>query len=90
MADSRSDLVRRLLRKRRFAGTGGPLDEVRSAIGTGTTTASPDVVRQLQDVMGTSGQSGESEPTFDYDDIVQQSFPASDPPPPPSRETKKD
>lgn len=63
-------------------GTGGPQALVQSALDD---PPSPDAIRQLEDAFGRPphqpGQSDRIE--FDYDDVVEQSFPASDPPPPP-------
>src|SRR5690606_26732095 len=63
-------------------GTGAPPSLVQRALGD---PPSGDAVRQLQDAFGRPPRKpGESpEIGFDYDDVVQQSFPASDPPPPP-------
>jgi len=66
----------------RQTGTGAPPSLVQEALDD---PPSADAVRQLEDVFGRpprkKGQSASIR--FDYDDVVQQSFPASDPPPPP-------
>lgn len=70
----------------RPTGTGGPPDAVRRALRRGGGPVSPDAVRQLEDAFAPArrpGRQRDENVEFDYDDVVQQSFPASDPPPPP-------
>lgn len=66
-------------------GTGGPARTVQKALGGPELTRSPDAIRQLEDVFGPRRrrQQGKSREQLEmeYDDVVQQSFPASDPPP---------
>lgn len=81
--------------KRRVHGRGGaqgatgePAELVQNALRTDGMPQSPDAVRQLEDVFGPLRrrerpvENRSEEVEFDYDDVVQQSFPASDPPPP--------
>lgn len=68
--------------------TGEPAEVVQEALKVGDVPQSPDAVRQLEDVFAPlrrAKRPAENEledVQFDYDDVVQQSFPASDPPPP--------
>lgn len=72
-------------------GTGEPPDAAGrppdAAGGQQRGRPSPDAIRQLEDAFGTPATArsrrARARTRLDYDDIVQQSFPASDPPPPP-------
>lgn len=69
-------------------GTGSPEGLVQEAL---ENPPSPDAIRQLEDAFGRPPRKTgrayaiDSSHTveLDYDDVIQQSFPASDPPPPP-------
>lgn len=79
-------LVRRLIDKHCETGTGGPEEVVQRVLEDPGFPQSPDAVRQLEDAFGPFRRGEDGVIHFDYDDVVQQSFPASDPPPPPDRE----
>lgn len=69
---------------RRRTGTGAPPEQVQEALARGGTPPSPDAIRQLDDAFAPARTRLRRQPAEeDYDDVVQQSFPASDPPPPP-------
>lgn len=68
----------------RPTGTGAPPGPMRRVLRRGAAPQSPDAVRQLEDAFGPARRRrGRDAVRVDYDDVVQQSFPASDPPPPP-------
>ncbi|HEX6989759.1 MAG TPA: hypothetical protein VF282_09875 [Bacillota bacterium] len=79
-------LVRRLINKHGATGTGGPEEVVERVLADPGFPQSPDAVRHLEDAFGPFRRGEDGSIKFDYDDVVQQSFPASDPPPPPDRD----
>lgn len=72
-----------------LGATGEPAKLVQSALKVDGMPQSPDAIRRLEDVFGPfrrqvrPSDNRDEDVEFDYDDVVQQSFPASDPPPPP-------
>lgn len=78
--------VSEMINRHMATGTGSPAELVQSIMADPAFKSSPDAIRQLEDVFGPfrreEGKTGR-DIKMDYDDIVQQSFPASDPPPPP-------
>ncbi|MFO7246193.1 MAG: hypothetical protein FWJ62_09790 [Thermaerobacter sp.] len=79
-------VVRRLIDKHSETATGGPEDVVQRVLEDPEFPQSPDALRQLEDAFGPFRRQEDGSIHLDYDDVVQQSFPASDPPPPPDRE----
>jgi len=77
--------VRRLIDKHSRTSTGGPEEVVQRVLDDPGFPQSPDAIRQLEDAFGAFRRDEDGAIQFDYDDVVQQSFPASDPPPPPKR-----
>jgi len=77
--------IAKLLREQVEANAAGSLDalcrEITRACGL---DRSPDVQAELRSLIRELYDEYRRTDTFDYDDIVEQSFPASDPPPPPA------
>lgn len=78
--------VSEMIQRHMATGTGSPSEIVQSVMAGYGSRPSPDAIRQLEDVFGPfrrEEQKTGRDIKIDYDDVVQQSFPASDPPPPP-------